>query len=381
MTYVWPTTWFRTAILSVCAPLALGFPALLQAQSTDVGSSPFVFSYYGQINLGLQNYNDGVQSYNHFLIDNANNDGGTFIGFSVLRPLSSGWNFEGVFELSLAPRPSNKTSQTDPDYSAYSFDQEAIRRLEVSLGNDRFGTFYLGQGEMSAAGSGPDFSGTGVISSRNPSQTAGGHFWRQTDDTLSTRTLSQVINDQNSGRRFRLRFDSRSFYGVSISTSIGREVLSSGDDSTYIDFVANYARSFGNFDVEVEFDATGLGNDEYALIGSAAMIHVPTGLNLTLSGSHSTLDPHYGYAKIGIIRDVFSFGSTALSIDHYNSGRFVVTESEAISWGLSIVQQVDDANMEIYASWRRYQAYNNFQIPAEQFQNAHAIIAGILWTF
>lgn len=357
------------------------FPALALAEDIVPSSSETTLSFYGQINMGIQSYDDGVQSYQHFLVDNANNDNGSYLGFAATRALNSGWDVTGTFEVSLAPRPSDMVSQTDPDFDAYKFDQTAIRTLEISFANAQYGTFYLGQGEMSAAGSGPDFSGTQAIASRNPADTAGGHFWRFEDDTLSNRPLSAVLDDQNAGRRFRLRYDTASFHGITLSASVGREVLSSGDDNTYIDFVANYARSFGDFDVELEFDATGTGDEDYALIGAAAVLHRPSGLNMTMSGSHSTNGPHYGYAKIGIIRDLFSFGATAISLDHYNSGRFVIDESEGLSWGVSLVQHVDQANMEIYAAWRSYDAYNNLGIANEQFLPSEAISAGILWQF
>ena len=339
------------------------------------------FKFYGQINQAYMTYDDGAESRGFFTVDNATNDNGSFVGVLRGGALDNGLTWDGRFELSIAPRRSDEVSLQNPAGPGYDLDAEDIRHAEVALYTNGKGTFYFGQGDMSANLDAPDYSGTEVIQGPNVSQIAGGMLLRYMDGTLSDRTLSDAIGSFDSGRRFRVRYDTPDFNGFAGSASLGREVLTSGDDNTYVDVVASYTHSNATWDYSVVADVTGIGDDEYAGKLAFGYLHKPSGLNLTFTGTHSTIDTHYFYFKAGIIRDLFSFGSTAVAIDWYNDGNWAASGTEEESFGLSIVQRIDKANMEVYAAVRSFDNYTNLDIPNEDFQKGEAIMAGLRWTF
>lgn len=339
-------------------------------------------SYYGNLNQGILQYDDGVETINYGRVDNAVNDNVNRFGIVYNQSLSSGWNLTGTFELGLAPKPSDQLSQTDQNNSGWQFDDQGLRKFEVSFSNARFGTFHIGQGNMSGQGPGPDDSGTGVIASSNPANLAGGNFWRaSTGGALTTRRLNDSFDNFDTGRRFRARYDSPSYRGFSVSTSLGREILTGNDHKTYFDLVGKYTRDWRTISFTTELGLNGLGDNDFAGRVGFSIIHLPSGINLSGSGSHSTIGPHFGYIKLGLIRDLFSFGSTAISYDLYNGGRFPNDKAESISNGFAIVQRIDALNMEIFASVRTFEGYTNSGTASENFMDSKAIIAGLNWKF
>lgn len=339
------------------------------------------FTFYGQLNQAFLSYDDGVDRIDYGRVDMSVNDQINRFGVNYDTDLSNGTAFRGTFEFGLAPKPSNRVSQLDQSNSTWEFDEKSLRKFEVSFAN-RFGTIWIGQGDMSGKGSAPDLSGTSVISSTNPAELAGGNFWRaEIDGSLTARPLNDSFTNFSTGRRFRLRYDTNSWNGLTFSASVGREVLTSGNNNTYIDAVGRYRGNWRQLDIAVELAVKGLGQGEYAGGGGFAILHKPSGFNLAASSLHATNDEHFGYAKVGFTRDVFSIGRTSISYDLYNSGNVGANLAESISKGFSIVQAVDAWNAEIYAIYRTYEGYNNVNNPAEEFLTSNATAFGIKWAF
>lgn len=350
--------------------------------STAAAQEDSDLRYYGAINQALLKYDDGVNDLSYGRVDNAVGDNVNRFGVELNRTLSSGWDMTGTFELGLAPKASNQVDQLDPNNSEWEFDSNTLRKLEVAFAKSGIGTFHIGQGDMSGRGSAPDFSGTSVIASSNPAELAGGNYWRLfPSGDLTDRELNEVFDNYDSGRRFRVRYDSPERYGITVSASAGRDVLNSGDDSTYLDAVARYEKHWKKYGLAVEFNAKGLGQNEYAAGAGFAAIHKPSGLNISASASHTSYGTHYGVSKIGIKRKIVSFGETALSYDMYNGGSFVKYGTESISDGYSLVQSIDSIQMDIYLSVRTYEAYTNIGLANEQFLTSKATAFGFNWTF
>lgn len=338
--------------------------------------------FYGALNQSFLSYDDGLNKLNYGRVDNAVGDNVNRFGMSYDSSLSSGWDLTGTAEFGLAPKPSNQVNQLDSNNSGWNFDENSLRKFELVFARSGIGTFYVGQGDMSGRGSAPDFSGTDVIASSNPAELAGGNFWRSTaTGALTTRQLNDSFDNFSSGRRMRLRYDSPEMRGFYLSASVGREILTSGDDSTYVDVTARYEKQWTNIGLAVEVAVKGLGQNEYAGGAGFAVVHLPTGINIAASSLHTTGDPHFGFAKIGLKRDFFSFGATAVSYDMYNGGSFVRYGTESLSEGFSIVQTVDSINMDIYLIVRSYEGYNNIGLPNEDFLTSAATSFGISWTF
>ncbi|TCL09162.1 hypothetical protein BXY66_1207 [Shimia isoporae] len=375
----------RRAGVREFAGMFMGAAVLGVCVSDASAQVPEGLTFYGAINQAIMNYDDGVESINYGRVDNAVGDNVNRFGARFDRVLSSGWDMTGTFEFGLAPKRSNQVSQLDRDNSSWSFDETSLRKLDVAFAQDGVGTFYIGHGDMSGKGSAPDFSGTDVIASNNPAELAGGNFWRlDPGGGLKARQLNESFGNYSSGRRLRLRYDSPQFANFRLSTSVGREVLTSGDDSTYFDVVARYDKQWRTIDLAVELSLKGLGGGDYAGGSGLAIIHKPSGLNFAVSTAHPIIghtEAHFGYAKIGLKRDFFSFGSTAISYDYYNGGSFGAAGSESLSDGISIVQRVDKYDLEVFLTVRNYDGYTNIGLPNEDFLKSTVQAFGFNWTF
>ena len=90
-------------------------------------------------------------------------------------------------------------------------------------------------------------------------------------------------------------------------------------------------------------------------MGSAAVLHQPTGLNLAVSAGRKVAgDADYAYIKAGITRDYIAAGETSFSVDYYDGNDFVVAGSSTSSVGVAVVQRLDAYNTELYATHRSY---------------------------
>lgn len=357
----------------------LAMPAMAEPQFPDRDGKPFRF--YGQVNQAYLFYDDGEESRGFLTVDNATNQDHSFIGFLYGGTLDNGIGIDGRFEWAVDPRPSDKVSLQAPSGPGYEIDSEDIEYLEARFTNFGYGTLYFGQGDMTGNLDAPDYSGTAVIAGPNTSQIAGGMVLRNADGTLSDRTLSEAIGTFDSGRKFRLRFDSPAERAFGYSASIGREVLTSGDDTTYLALGARYTHSGTYYDWAVVADVTTIEESEYAGKLAFGYLHKPSGLNLTLTVTHSTTEQHYLYLKAGIVRDIFAIGSTAVSVDYYNNGNWAAPGAETTSLGFAMVQRIDAANMELYAAVRNFDPYNNLDVPTENFEKSEAVMAGLRWSF
>jgi hypothetical protein len=337
-------------------------------------------TFYGQINQAFLNYDDSIESRGFFTVDNATNENGSGFGLLYDGTLGNGLDYSARFELGVTPRPSNTVSLQNPAGESLEFDTDDIEYLEVAFGRPDAGRFYFGKGDMTANLSAPDYSGTSVIAGPNMSQIAGAMVLRNEDGTLSDRTLSDAIGTYDSGRKFRLRYDSASYNGFAFSGSVGWDVEDSDDDDTYLDAQVSYSGKIPNWRYDVVLDVTSIGEDDYAAMASFAFLH-SSGLNLTTTHAKSNADAHYYFIKMGFLQNRLPIGPTAFSVEYYNNGDWVVPGSEAKSIGVSLVQYVSDYDLQIYGSFRTYQAYTNLDIPGEDFQDGNAVMAGLLWQF
>ena len=109
-----------------------------------------------------------------------------------------------------------------------------------------------------------------------------------------------------------------------------------------------------------------------------AVRHNPSGLNATVAaGKNINGDTQYVYAKAGILRDWFSVGSTAVSVEYYDGNDFGSVGSESTSYGLSAVQKIDQLSLEIYASYRTFELTDT----TNTYQDLDAAIFGARFRF
>lgn len=374
--------------LAIAAGAGLGSPALAQTEWPAVTQDGL--SFYGSINRFYLNYDDGSTSGGFFTVDNATDFLGSYIGMLYDGELGAGLQYSARLQVGITPDASNAVSLQNQS-PGYTINAEDIWYAEVRFEQANGGAFYIGQGDMTGNLTEPDFSGTEVIAGPNVGLIAGDMALRYTDGTLSTRTIGESIGTYDTGRLFRLRYDTPTWNGLAASASVGWNVtgtpansccLTFSTDETYYSIQGSYTRFGEQVDFQAVLDFSNLGDDEYAYVMSMGYIHNPTGLNIMLIAANSTMHKHYFYSKLGINRDIFALGTTALSLEWYNNGNWAVKGAEAESYGISLVQDIDRANMQIYAAYRDFDNYTNFTtLPDENFETSEAFALGVQWTF
>ena len=132
--------------------------------------------------------------------------------------------------------------------------------------------------------------------------------------TLSERTVSDSIGTFDSGRKFRLRCDSRSHKGFAFSGSIGQDLENSADDCTDIDAQISDEGQLPNWRYAAVPDITGIGDSEYAVMASLALPH-SSGLNFTTTQAKADNDNHYYCIKMSCLQNCFAMGPSAFSVE------------------------------------------------------------------
>ncbi len=356
---------------STIAALGLALvPALAQAQSADP-----VWDFYGQLNLGVINVDDGVDSTSAFT-DNDNSN--SRIGLKMTQALQGGSELKLTFETGLGLTGSSSLNGQDNDFDA-EYRRTELRKLDVAYRTPTMGTFSFGQGSTSTDGSAEaDYSGTGVAAYVGINDIAGGQTLRFADGTMSAVNIGNTNSSFDGGRRLRVRYDTPVFSGFSASVSAGQEVLKSGDNNDYYDVGTRYAKDYGDYKVDARLGYSFRDSSNDLVMGSAAVLHAPTGLSLAVStGRRVGGDADYAYVKAGLTRDYMAIGSTSFSVDYYNGNDFVVSGSSTSSVGVAVVQRLDQYNTELYATYRTYE----FNSAAASYQDMDVTFVGARWKF
>ncbi len=79
-----------------------------------------------------------------------------------------------------------------------------------------------------------------------------------------------------------------------------------------------------------------------------------TGLNFAIAAGGNTDDGRYGYIKLGLTRQFFRIGSSAISLDYYASSDPQPLAVGASSWGLAVTQDLNAAKAQLFATYRRH---------------------------
>lgn len=363
---------FTTSLAVVASFLAVPASAELLYENGSGGSTLL----YGQFNPAYQSVDDG-QVRTNTLVDSGHSN--SRVGIWVRQPTSFG-AFSFNFETGLGFRQSFLVSQGfTPD--AWNWQRVNLRKIDFALKTDRAGTFSLGQGSMGTDGTAQsDLSGTTLVNYVAIGDTAGAFRFRTTAGALSTRTIGAVMQDFDGGRRGRIRYDSPSFSGFTISAAYGEEILVQNSDRKEADIALRYLGETGGFKMA---GAIGYSDVETtpgvrlkSTIGSFSALH-DSGFNVTLAAGSRKNGGSYGYGKLGYIARWLSVGTTAIAIDYYRGSDFVVNGSKSDAYGLGIVQKFDNANVEAYLGLRNY----GLSEPGVQYSDMKSVLVGARWKF
>jgi hypothetical protein len=304
---------------------------------------------YGQVSGGLMSVDDGAST-TSVLVDNGNSP--TRIGLLKSSDLRHG-KLEFRFELGLGFRASNQISQGAlPDL--IDFGERSIRFFDLSY-SGRYGTLSFGQGSMSTDGAaGRDLSGTTLAAGSSVSDIAAGFAFTTANGAITPTRIGGLFRNLDGGRRFRIRYDTPSRNGYTLSVASGQEVLNPDNDSEYFDMTLRHSADVGDIRTELALgyervSSQSILNNEH-LIASGAFLHRPSGWNfafatgMQLNGNEAT----YRYGKVGLRRSIFDAGETRFSLDYYHGSDFGIVGTRAKSAALAVVQEFEKRDLEAF---------------------------------
>ena len=315
-----------------------------QAGVVESGEESIRLTLSGQVNRGVLYADNGTDS-EVFHVDNDN--ASTRIRFvgegDVNSDITVGTQIEVQFK-------SNSTA-------AISFNQDdpagpnnfTERKLELYFDSDRFGRVWLGQGDTASNGTSEvDLSGTAIVGYSGIADLAGGLAFdndRQIGDAFS--------NLDGLGRNDRLRYDTPSFGGVSVSASAVKT-----DDW---DAALRFSGDVAGVRTAAAVGYADSASDGFEQINGSASVLLSSGLSFTAAVGTRDLDaagrddPFFYYVKLGQQLDVFDIGRTALAIDFTQADDVEADGEELTSYGAFLVQTLDPVATDLYLGIRNHE--------------------------
>lgn len=209
-------------------------------------------------------------------------------------------------------------------------------------------------------------------------------------------TWGQLINGGTSfdtTRRNHVLYETPTLAGFSVQAAYGED--------NFWDVALRYAGehhgfrlAFGiGYQEDTEFNGaagafictTNCNRKDTEFKGSASVLHVATGLFLTgawgtrdVDTGATSFDMGFWYLAGGVRRNFFGFGDTVLFAEyseHSDFARmnFADPSSEVTHWGLGINQYIDAAAMEVFLTYKNFEASATTAPNIEDFQ---AVIGG-----
>ena len=326
-----------------------------------VGDDNTWVQLYGQINPGFLVVDDGDSTLGYGPVDNGNSS--TRFGVRLYVGIANGTFLGANYEAQYDPYSTNYVNQLnrgEPDWDRY-----LTRKAEGYLNSEQFGVLWVGQGSMASDGTAEvDLSGTDVIGYSSISDFAGGQLFAfSRDGGLSAISVGSAFsNFDGLGRKVRVRYDTPTLAGFTLSGSYGREMIPEDTGIDVWDVALRYAGEFGGFKVAsaVAYSDTGSA-DRYD--GSVSVLHLPTGISVTGAAGYDARDDgvnaQYLYGKLGYQRSFFDVGATAFAVDVYSGDDIHTAGSESFSWGAFVVQNFDYYQSQVYLGVRSYQFDND----------------------
>ncbi|MCP4330449.1 MAG: PAS domain-containing protein [Alphaproteobacteria bacterium] len=323
------------------------------------GKKGMTFELSGQVNMGVMAADSGDgpgitdNDRKVWVVDNDNSS--SRFRFKVRAPIDDHWSAGATMELEVEQNASNEVNQDDDETRSFDFN---LRKAEAFIKNKEYGKITVGQGDMASNGiSEQDLSGT-TVAGKSEVETIGGglDFRLDPSGVLSGNTVNDYFDNLDGlSRQQRVRYDTPTFAGFSLSTSYG--------DGGQWDARGQYKQKLdvaGGLKVVAAagwYTDTDVPNNEgvEGISGSASVLHVPTGLFVT--GAYGTVldtatgtdpEPSFYYVKGGIQQKWFSFGKTAVSGNVWMGWDYLNNGSESDNYGVQLVQNVDASGTEIY---------------------------------
>lgn len=330
---------------------------------------------YGQVSPVYQSVDDGVGSTSG-LVDNSHSN--TRVGLWVVQPMTSG-TFRFNLETALGLRGSGGVSQTSkPD--PVNWERTDIRKVEVIFEGDSWGTLSVGQGSMATDGVADKSLNNNAMTTYNGIGDFAGSFeFRTSAGDLSGVSISSVTPSLDGGRQGRIRYDTPSFNGFTVSVAAGTDILSEDNDDEFYDAALRFQRDFGSSEIAagVGFsrrDSDGVDRDD--TFGSVAM-RFDNGFNFAAAAGSREDSGDYTYFLAGYEVDIWSVGRTSFAVDYYAGRDFGLDGRDSDVIGIGINQNFDDQNAQVYLGYRTHELSD----PSESYKDVDAFLFGARWRF
>lgn len=303
----------------------------------------------GQINRALMWADNGNNS-ELFHVDNDNSS--TRFRLTGMEEFGKNLKVGVVWETQFE---SNTSSGVDIGQRSDGSSSFTERKLEIWF-DTKFGKLWIGQGDGAANGSSEvDLSGTSVIMYSGVNDTAGGLTFRNSAGAVGPRIGQTRSNFDGLSRNDRLRYDTPTFGGFTLSAS-----ATNGDAWELAGRWAQEFDSAGKFTAAIGYVDSSLRTDPsfQQIGGSVSWLH-SSGINLTLVGGSRDYDTSVGsansgrdsmnyYAKIGYTR-----GMHAVAVEYGQTEDLNQDGDESDNWGLAYVIK-PWKGVEMYSAYRSY---------------------------
>lgn len=371
------TNTILTRVSPVALCIAMATPAL--AGPTYENNSGGTMTWYGHLNAVATSVDDGTDTTSNFS-DGANSP--SRVGVELYQPLSNGMKFRFRFETALGFTDSASFDQngitTDPGWT-----RANLRHVDFSLEGD-WGRFSAGQGSMAADGAAEaGFSNAGIALYSGNTDFNAGYYFRDSNGNLTSVAVGDAFANFDGSRRGRIRYDSPSLAGFTVSASYGQNILSSSDDDDYSDIALRYGNEFANgveLDAAIAYQHRSVdgGTDIDSLIGSVALAF-DNGLSFAAAAGKQddTIDASYYYLQAAYDADFFSVGKTSFGIDYFSGEDFNSVGSESEIVGVAVTQNFDKQDVEAYLAYQ----IHSFDEVGTDYEDVSTVVAGARWRF
>jgi hypothetical protein len=227
-----------------------------------------------------------------------------------------------------------------------------------------------------------DLTGTSIVSYVGILNTAGAFFLRNQDGNLSPVAVGVAFPNFDGGRRVRVRYDTKPYRGIMLSTSIGEQVLSNFVRTQDSDVTIRYDADFAKFRIVAAGGYTWINRKTAAnnrtAIGSFSIEHKATGLSFTTSSGTRNTQGNYRYFKLGYKAEFLRTGPFSISVDYYGATDMVSDGSRSESFGVGVLKRLSNPRLEAYLGLRTYRFTD--QTPV-RYQDANSVLFGARWKF
>lgn len=386
-------TILKTSV-AAAALMAVAAPAMATIEN---GQPKVKLKVYGQVHKALLFGDDGNNS-RTMVVDGQVSS--TRLGFLADAPVNADFSFGANLEMEWRSNQGSAVQINNGGTGGGTANDNAIgtnsfteRKAEVTMTHKRFGKVSLGQGdEASQDVSEYNLNGaalaSGVLSAT--SYLTNTALYNKTTSAYITTTLGAVFGNVDGDRDDRIRYDTPTFMGFTLSGSF----TSGGGGAVGL----KYDNKIGQFKI---LGAVAYNNDsgisattEDEVAGSVSVLH-DSGLNASFvygvrnhKATTTADDATFVGGSVGYIAKIFGVGPTAFSADYYKATNVnrantstTTTEWETDTFGIGVQQDFSDIGSSVFLTYRNFSVDTSAAIANTDIDDVNLVLAGVRVTF